>query len=80
MSRLFVLSFEDNAHQTRYTWYFLPTVEIKDFNILIDGKNFLDHPIKNNLRTYDNIRKLTRGQGDSYTAGCLPDYHYFRDN
>ena len=35
---------------------------------------------KNNLRTYDNIRKLTRGQGDSYTAGCLPDYHYFRDN
>ena len=35
--RLFVLSFEDNAHQTSYNRYFLPTVEIKDYNFIIDG-------------------------------------------
>ena len=37
--------------------YFLPTVEIKDNNIMIDGQTFFDQPVKNNLRTYDNIKK-----------------------
>ena len=37
-------------------------------------KNFFDHPVKNNLRTYDNIRKIAIGQGDEYTTGRLRDY------
>ena len=40
VNRLFVLSFEDNAHQTSYIGYFLMTVEIKDYNVMIDRKNF----------------------------------------
>ena len=44
---------------------------------MIDGKKFFDHPFKNDLRTYDNIRKIAIGQGDDYTAGCLLDYNYF---
>ena len=36
-----------------------------------------DQPIKNNLITYDNIRKIATGQGDDYTTGCLLDYNYF---
>ena len=31
---------------------------------MIDGGNFFDQPIKNNLRTHENIRKITNGQGD----------------
>ena len=57
--------------------YYLPTVEIKDYNIVINGENFFDQPIKNNKITYDNIRKIATGQGDDYTTGCLLDYPYF---
>ena len=45
---------------------------------MIDGRNFFDHPIKNDLKTYDNIRKIATGQGDDYTTGCLLDYPYFK--
>ena len=38
---------------------------------MINGKNFFDQPVVNNLRTYDNIRKNATGQGDDYTTGCL---------
>ena len=53
-------------------------MNIKDFNVVIDGRNFFDQPIKNDLKTYDNIRKIAAGQGDDYTTGCLLDYHYFK--
>ena len=46
---------------------------------MIDGRNFFDQPLKNNLRTYYNIRKVAIGQGDDYTTGCLPDYPYFKN-
>ena len=59
--------------------YNLPTVEIKDYNIMINGENFFDQPIKNNKVTYENIRKIATGQGDDYTTGCLLDYPYFMD-
>ena len=45
---------------------------------MIDGKNFFDQPIKNNKVTYKNIRKISIGQGDDYTTGCLLDYTYFK--
>ena len=51
---------------------------IKDYNFMIDRKNFLDQPIKNDLKTYDNLRKIATGQGDDYTTGCLLDYPYFK--
>ena len=44
---------------------------------MIDGRNFFDQTVKSNLKTYDNIRKITAGQGDDYTTGCLLDYNYF---
>ena len=45
---------------------------------MIDGKNFFDQPIKNNKVTYKNIIKISIGQGDDYTTGCLLDYTYFK--
>ena len=47
---------------------------------MIDGKNFFDQPINNNLKTYKNIRKIATGQGDDYKTGCLLDYSYFNDH
>ena len=44
---------------------------------MIDGKNAFDQPIKNDIKIYENIRKITTGQDDDYTTGCLLDYNYF---
>ena len=46
---------------------------------MIDGRNFFDQPLKNNLITYDNIQKIATGLGDDYTTGCLLDYNYFNN-
>ena len=35
---------------------------------MIDGKTFFDQPVKNNSRTYDNLRKIVMGQEDDYTT------------
>ena len=45
---------------------------------MIDGQNFFDQPIRNNLIIYDNIRKISTGQGDDYTTGCLLDHNCFK--
>ena len=41
-------------------------------------KSFFDQPINNMIKTYQNIRKITIGQGDDYTTDCLLDYTYFK--
>ena len=51
--RLFVLSFENEAQRASYKRYYLPIREIKNY-VMIDGQNFFDQPIRNNLVTYDN--------------------------
>ena len=45
---------------------------------MIDGKNFFYQPVKNDKVTYENITKITIGQGDDYTTDCLLDYTYFK--
>ena len=47
---------------------------------MIDGKNFFDHSINSNNKTYKNIRNIATGQGDDYTSGCLLGYSYFKDH
>ena len=46
---------------------------------MIEGQNLFDQPTRNNLITYDNIRKIATGQGDDYITGCLLDYNYFKN-
>ena len=79
VNTLFVLAFGNDAQRTSAKRYCLPTVEIKDYNILINGENVFDKPIKYNKITYENIRKIATGQGDDYITGCLLDYPYFKD-
>ena len=70
INRLFVLAFESDAQRIVHTGYYLPNVEIKDYNVMINGENFFDQPIKNKETTYENIRKIATGQGDDFTTGC----------
>ena len=46
-------------------------MEIKDYNVMIHGRNLFDESIKNDLKTDDNIGKIITVQGDDYTTGCL---------
>ena len=41
LNRLHVLSFENEKERTSFSEYYVPKVEIKDFNVLIDEKSFL---------------------------------------
>ena len=63
-----------------YRKYFLPRLKIENYNIKIDGRNFYDQPINDSMKQYDEIRKISAGQGDDYTTGCLLDFAYFEKN
>ena len=78
MHRHFVLSFKNEGDRQVHTGYYLPEVEIKDFNVMIDGKNVFNQLVKSDMKTYDNIWNIATDQGDDYTSGCLLDYNYFK--
>ena len=85
--RLFVLAYviargtaNDEADIKNNRKYFLPRGEIKNYNVLIDGRNFYDQPINDLIKQYDEVRKVSTGYGDDYTTGCLLDYTYFKNN
>ena len=59
-NRLFVLSFENEDDRASFSKYYTPNVEIKDFNVLIDGKSFCDAPIKSKEETYEKIIELSK--------------------
>ena len=80
VNKLFVLAFGNDAQRTSHSGYHLPNVELKGYNVMINGENLFDQPIKNNKVTYEKIRKITIGQGDDYITGCLLDYPYFKDS
>ena len=60
VNRLFVLSFGNEEEIIFFSKYYVPTVEIKDFNVLIEGKNFFDTLIKNKEEEYEAIIEMTR--------------------
>ena len=80
VKRISVLAFENDTQRTSAKGYYLPNIKINDCNIMINGENVFDQPIKNNKVTYENIRKIVTSQGDDYTTGCLLDYPYFKDS
>ena len=64
------MSLKDDDSRESHKQYYLPTMETKYYNVMVDGRNFFYHPRKNDLKTYNNIRKTATGQGDDYTTGC----------
>ena len=89
--RLFVLAFNNTTVnvpnnpinntnnrvlRNSHTKYFLPRVNITNYNVLIDGRNFYDQAINDSIKQYDDIRKT----GEDYATRCFLDYQYFKDH
>ena len=58
--------------------YYVPNVEIKAFNVLIDGKSFFDLSVKNGEEAYEKI--IDMSNNNDYTTGNLLDFGYFKEN
>ena len=83
VKRLFVLAYNGTAGDDRVsidslTKYFLPRVKIENYNIEIDERNFYDQTINDLIKQYDEVRKISTGQGDGYTTGCLLEFAIFK--
>ena len=78
VNRLFALSFENEDDRTSFSKYYIPKVEIKDFNVLIDGKPFFEIPVKNKEEAYEAIIEMRKN--NDYTTGKLLDCEYFKDH
>ena len=63
-----------NSHRK----YFLPRINIRYYNILIDGRNFYDQNIFDDFKKYKKLRKVMTGRGEYYTTGSLLDYDYWK--
>ena len=81
VKRLFALAYDNvngiTADSQRS--YFLPRLEM-NYNIQTDGRNFYDQPINDLIKQYDDVRKISTGQGDDCTTDCLLDFAYFKNN
>ena len=75
VNRLLVLSFENEEDRTSFSEYYTPKVEIKDFNVLVDGKSFFDVPVKTKEEAYERIIEISKN--NDYTTGNLLDYEHF---
>ena len=78
VNRLFILTFENEDDRTSFSKYYVPKVEIKDFNVLIDGKPLFEIHVKNKEEAYEGIIEMTKN--NNYTTGNLLDYEYFKDH
>ena len=78
VNRLFFLSFENESDRTSFLKYYVPKVEIKDFNVLIDGKQFFEIPVKNKEEVYEQIIEMSKN--NDYTTGNVLGYEYFKDH
>ena len=82
VKRLFVLAYNSTAGNNQvsinsFKKYFLLRVKIENYNTEIDGRNFYDQPINDSINQYDEVRKVSTGQGDDYTTGSLLNFAYF---
>ena len=60
--------------------YFLPRVKIENYYIEIDRRTFYDQPINYLIKQYDEVRRVSKGQGNDYTTSWLLDFAYFIEN
>ena len=84
--RGFVLAFDNTnnganeVERDSHRKYFLPRVNITNYDILIDGRNFYRESINDQIKKYDDIRQISTEKGDDCTTGCLLNYQYFKDH
>ena len=77
INRLFVIPFRNGSNypaRDSFNKYYMPFIEIKDFNALIDDKPFIDQPVKKQQQVYEKLLEMSRN--DDYTTGNLLHYLY----
>ena len=57
--------------------YYLLRIDLKKYNVIIDGRNFYDNQIETDIEIYRELKKVMIGKGKDYTTGSLLDYNYF---
>ena len=75
---MFVLAYANEDDRTSYSKYYVPNVEIKNYNVIIDGKPFFELSVQNVEETYQKI--IDMGYNDDYTVGNLIDFEYFKEH
>ena len=60
MNRLLALTFENEDDRTSFSKYYVPKIEIKDFNVLNDGKPFFEIPVKNKEEACKAIIEMSK--------------------
>ena len=69
---MFLLSFKngtDDPTRNSFDEYYMPLVEIKDFDALINNPPFFDQPAKKQQEAYEKL--VQRSRNDDYTTGNL---------
>ena len=80
VNRLFVMAYNSvDGPPTRngQRKYYLPRIDLNEYNVIIDGRNFYDNPIESNIEKYRELIKVMIGKGEDYTTESLLDFNYF---
>ena len=75
-----MLSFDHNAYRKSHKKCCFQTVKIKHCEVRIDGGSFFNHLIRNDRKSYRNIRKTATVHVGKYTTGWLLDSLCFKNN
>ena len=78
---LFIMAYSTEGGQpsiNSHEKYYLPRIDLKKYNVIIDGINFYDNPTKSDIEKYRELKKVMVGKGEDYTTGSLLDYNYFK--
>ena len=80
VNRLFVMAYSREPGQrdrNSQQKYYLPRIDLKKYNVIIDGRDFYDNPIESDIEKYSELKKVMIGKGEDYTTGSLLDFNYF---
>ena len=83
VNRLFVSVYsneDSNSKRFKSRRYYLPKGIIDHCNVINNRKTFYDQPIDSDIKRYEEVRKLTTGQGEYYTNGWLLHFHYTKNH
>ena len=82
VNRLFVIAYSrEDGQPTRngQTKYYLSRIDLKKYNVIIDGRNFYDNPLEKDVEKYRELKRVITGKGEDYTTGSLLDFDYFKN-
>ena len=80
VNRLFIMAYNranDQPTRNGQQKYYLPRIDLKKYNVIIDGTNFYDNPIESGIEKYRELKKVMIRKGEDYTTGSLLDFNYF---